>query len=201
MPGRAVCRAAIAARARYLREMQTADGIAWTRRGFLAVSLRLAGTAAVAPAVLAACARSEGSAAGRARFDDAQRVVLDAVLDAFVPPGGAFALGATALGLGARVQRFLATRPPEVTATVRGALVAVEWLSPLLAGRIGRFSTLDAAGREACLRALVASRSDLARRLFAGLKQLAHFTFYSADESWPAIGYEGPWVRRAEPRA
>jgi hypothetical protein len=178
--------------------MASPDQTAWTRRGFLAASLRVAGSVAVAPAVLAACARGAGSAAGLAVFDDAQRAVLDAVLDAFVPSGGAFALGASDVQLGARVQRFVAAQPPDVAVAVRGALFAVEWLSPVLAGRLGRFSALDATGREACLRALVGSRSALARDLYAGLKQLSIFSFYSVDQTWVHVGYEGPWVRRAE---
>ena len=89
----------------------------------------------------------------------------------------------------------------EVIAAVLLALAAVEFGSPLLAGRLTRFSELDLAGRSACLQALCDSRYALPREIYAGLRQLCLFAFYCADASWPALGYDGPWIERPAAKA
>jgi len=50
--------------------------------------------------------------------------------------------------------------------------------------------------RAACIDALCRSRVGLLREVYAGLKQLCFFTFYAIDATWPAVGYDGPWVGR-----
>jgi len=118
------------------------------------------------------------------------------VAEAFVPSGGAFAPGAREVGLARRIDALAAAQGPDVIRGLRGGLWLVDLASPLLAGRLGRFSGLPLDDRTACLQALLESPIALAREVFAGLKQLSLFTFYAVDESWPATGYEGPWVRR-----
>jgi hypothetical protein len=76
------------------------------------------------------------------------------------------------------------------------ALLLVEWGSPLASGRVARFSRLGPDERAACIHALCRSRVGLLREVYAGLKQLCFFTFYAIDATWPAVGYDGPWVGR-----
>lgn len=170
---------------------------ALTRRLLLRRSLQLAGVAAAAPAFVAACVRGDETVSEDASvFDVAARRTLASVADAFVPRGGAFPLGAIDVDLAGRIERFVAGSAPDLEGPLRGALLVVEWASPLLVGRFARFSSLDLDGRTACLDALVRSRFALARDAFAGLKQLVTFQFYAVDEVFPSVGYEGPWVQR-----
>jgi hypothetical protein len=171
---------------------------ALSRRVFLRRSLRAVGALALLPGLELACAPGgEARApADLAVVGPGEWAVLDAVADAFVPAGGAFEAGARSVELPRRIDRFLAGEAPETVQGVASALWVVEWVSPLLAGRPGRFSRMDLADRTRCIEALMQSRLAIAREIYAGLKQLCLFQFYAADASWPAIGYDGPWVGR-----
>lgn len=171
--------------------------LALTRRVLLRRSLQIAGAAAAAPAFVAACVRGDGTGDDAAAvFDASARRTLASVADAFVPRGGAFPLGAIDVDLAGRIERYVATSAPDLEGALRGALLVVEWASPLLAGRFARFSSLDLDARTSCLEALLHSRLALARDAFVGLKQLVTFQFYAVDEVFPSVGYEGPWVQR-----
>jgi hypothetical protein len=169
-----------------------------TRRAFLARSLRAAGGLAALPLLAPGCSPARRGAAPPAlrALSPGEWEVLGAVADTVVPRGGAFALGAADVGLAARIDGFLAEQDPELAGGVRGALWLLEYGAPLLAGRLARFSRLDADARSEVFGALP-RRFGLARRVFTGLRQLCLFSFYSLPESWPALGYEGPWVRPA----
>lgn len=154
------------------------------------------------PGLGVACAPSDRSRApsGLRVLDAAQWALLDAVADTFVPRGGAFELGARDVDLARRIDALLADAAPAVRDGLGAALLVVEWVAPLAAGRIGRFSGLDEAGRAASIDALRASRFGLLRDVYAGLKQACLFSFYAVDASWAATGYDGPLVGRAAAR-
>jgi len=167
-----------------------------TRRTFLGRSLQAAGALAALPALAyAPCALASPSEALLA-FGPSELPILEAVAATFVPAGGAFATGAADVDLARRVDALVAAQGPDVVRGVRGALWVVELASPLLAGRVTRFRSLPPPERTRCLAALMESRLALARDVFAGLRQLCLFSFYSQDASWAATGYDGPWVRR-----
>ena len=167
-----------------------------SRRVFLRRSLYAAGALAVVPGLAVGCARDDAALApGDLRvLDAAEWALLGAVADTFIPHGGAFELGARDVELPRRIDAFLAGERPAVLRGVSAALLVVEWASPLAAGRFARFSQLDAEARAACVAALCKSRVGLLRDVYAGLKQLCMFTFYAIDATWPALGYDGPWV-------
>jgi hypothetical protein len=171
-----------------------------TRRVFLSRSLRALGALATLPLVAPGCSKSPLAPvpSDLRVFTAGEFEVLSAVADTLVPRGGAFPVGATDVGLAARIDRFLAAQDPAVVKGLRGALTILEYGGGLLAGRVGRFSRMDAGARTAVLRALP-HRFETARQIYAGLKQLCLFLFYCTDESWPAIGYDGPWVGRKVP--
>lgn len=161
-----------------------------TRRVFLSRSLVVLGAAA-APA----CTPGPGAEAppGLRVLSAGQWQVLAAAADAFIPRGGAFPVGAADLDLARRVDAYLAQNDPALASGLAGALLLLEWLGGPLAGRLGRFSRMDAAGRAAVLEALPRS-FGLPRRVHGGLKQVCTFLFYAQPESWQGIGYDGPWV-------
>jgi hypothetical protein len=171
-----------------------------SRRTFLRRSLQLAGAAATWPMLGTTGCAEDGSriaSPGEGGILGASaRATLEAVAETLVPSGGPFAAGAREVELAARVERLVAEAPPELQRGFRGALLVVEWASPLLAGRLARFSTLPIDQRLVCVRALVESRLDLAREVYAGLKQICLFVFYAQDASWSSLGYDGPWIHR-----
>jgi len=168
-----------------------------TRRVFLARSLQALGLLAVGPA----CSPSPELPAAPPDlrlFEPGQAQVLAAVAEAFVPRGGSFAVGASDVGLVARIDAYLAEADPELAEGLRGGLLLLEWAAPLAAaGRLGRFSRLDAEGRAAVLAALP-RRLDAFRQLYAGLKQLCLFLFYATPGGWRGTGYDGPWVEAGQ---
>lgn len=168
-----------------------------TRRVFLRRSVRAAGALAALPALGAACVPGrpdEPTPEGLRVLDAGEHRVLAAVTDAFVPEGGVFEAGAATVGLATRIDALLVDEPPGVVAGLRSALALVEWAGGPYAGHLGRFSRLGPGARGDVLGALAASRFDLAREIFAGLKQLCLFAFYAQDASWPGVGYAGPWL-------
>ena len=171
-----------------------------TRRVFLSRSLRALGALATLPLVAPACSKvpSAPVPADLHVFTSGEYEILSAVADTLVPRGGAFPLGASDVGLAARIDLFLARQDPAIVKGLRGALLILEYGGGAMAGRIGRFSRMGAEGRAAVFSALP-HRFGIARQIYVGLKQLCLFLFYSVDESWALIGYDGPWVGRKVP--
>jgi hypothetical protein len=170
-----------------------------TRRALLGRSLAALGAVAALPGVAPACARSAPAPAGLRVLAPGEWQVLDALADTVIPRGGPFPLGAADVGLAARIDALLAAQPAQLAGGVRGALLLLEYGAPLLTGRLARFSALGAEERAAVFGALP-GRFGLARRVYAGLRGLCLFAFYALPESWPAIGYDGPWVAGREAR-
>ncbi|MBI2568847.1 MAG: hypothetical protein HYV63_17650 [Candidatus Schekmanbacteria bacterium] len=80
---------------------------------------------------------------------------------------------------------------------VTDALLLIEYLAVVTRGRA--FSRLAAEDRRTRLLAMSTSRFALSRAAFQGIKVLVCFFYYTCDETWPQIGYDGPWVARAKP--
>ena len=83
--------------------------------------------------------------------------------------------------------------PAWLRAEIRLLLTAAEHAVPALALRLGRLSTLPAPARQECLVRLSAG-GPVRRLLYRGLRDLCMLGYYQRPESWPALGYWGPWV-------
>lgn len=169
-----------------------------SRRLFLRRSLHAVSALAVVPGLTLGCAPVAGVRApdDLRVLDAAAWTMLGVVADTLIPRGGAFEVGAIDVDLATRADAFLAGESDAVLRGLSAALLVVEWGSPLLSGRVARFSELGGDARHACIEALLHSRVGLLREVYAGLKQLCFFTFYAIDATWPAVGYDGPWVER-----
>jgi len=171
-----------------------------SRRVFLRRSLYAAGALALAPGLAVGCAQGDvaRAPADLRALDPAAWALLDVVADTFIPRGGAFELGARDVDLARRIDAYLADESVAVRRGLSAALLFVEWGSPLVCGRVARFSRLGPDERAASIDALRHSRIGLLRDVYAGLKQLCFFTFYAIDAVWPALGYDGPWIGRKQ---
>jgi hypothetical protein len=173
-----------------------------SRRVFLRRSLHTVGTLAAVPGLTLGCAPAADVRApdNLHVLDAAEWAMLGVIADTLIPRGGAFEVGALDVDLATRADAFLADESDAVLRGLSAALQVVEWGSPLLSGRVARFSEIGSADRHACIEALLHSRVGLLREVYAGLKQLCFFTFYAIDATWLAVGYDGPWVERKQVR-
>lgn len=124
-----------------------------------------------------------------------------AILDAFIAHEDGLLPEPVSIGALAELDRLLARLPPEDARRVRALLAIVEWAPPFLLGRRGRrfwrrFTRLDLPARRAALEALGTSRIAALRAGYTALKALVMLAYWTREEAWPAIGYDGPWLGR-----
>jgi hypothetical protein len=120
--------------------------------------------------------------------------LLRAVLDALVPRGGAFPLGAADTDVDAALVRYFGSLHRLGPVGLRLVLVAIEY-GAVVFERTKPLSQLDADGRERALAAWEESRLWPRRRLIESVKLLALMHFYEKPEAWAAIGYDDAYLR------
>jgi hypothetical protein len=120
---------------------------------------------------------------------------LSAVLDALVPRGGPFPLGAADTDLAAALSRYFASLHPLGPLGLRLLLLALEY-GPVVFEWTRPFSQLGPDERARALAAWERSRLGLRRQLIASLKLLALMHFYERPEVWWGIGYDDAHLRR-----
>ena len=179
--------------------MSGAPGLRATRRGFL----RLAGASAALGGLAQLRALPAGAAAAAAPdavrfFGDRERELLTLVVERMVDTGEPGAPAVRATRTLDTIDALCRALDPAVTAALPALVRLVEWGPLLFDGRLARFSTLDEAGRDAHLRGWMESRIGLRRMGFLALRNLALLGYWSQDETWPLIGYQGPLLRRGE---
>lgn len=173
-----------------------------TRRLFLRRSLLAFGALAAAPAMTAkAVAKTADTVINTPPLivlsEESYRI-LSAVGDTVIPHGGAFPLGALDVDLAARIDSYLDPDDAELMQGVRGALMFIEHKAPALANMTGTFSSLSAENREKLFLTLRDTGGD-ATAVYAALRGLCLFYFYTHEHVWPGIGYDGPMVKRGRP--
>ena len=99
-----------------------------------------------------------------------------------------------------RIDEEAWSAPDAVRSDLKAAIQLLEHLPPVF-GFAGRLSMLAPDARVACLEAY--SRSSLTPLVQASiaLKQMAHLFYFANDETWGAIGFDGPWVKTPKPPA
>lgn len=116
--------------------------------------------------------------------------VLGAAARSIVGPGGAALIDAGTVDVAGRADAFLAGAP-ELAEPVGGALLLLEFgIWPVL-GKLRPFTALPEAARSAVLAECMASRLELKRRIFAGVRALALLSFYAAPEARALARYPG----------
>jgi len=172
------------------------------RRGFLALSLTIGGSAGLAGIAglraLPATAVGEGAAGAGAFFSAREREILAAVVARMVETGDprAPALEDTrALDV---IDGACADLAPELTGLLPMALRLFEWWPFLFELRFRRFSDLGPEAQDASLEGWMRSRFAVRRTAFLALRNLALLGWWSQEETWPLIGYRGPLLAAKE---
>jgi hypothetical protein len=75
-------------------------------------------------------------------------------------------------------------------------LAYLEHFAPIGCGLMSRFTHLSTSDQDRVLASVEASRSDLLRAGFEGLKALVFMGYYRDPRTWRALGYDGPFVGR-----
>lgn len=163
------------------------------RRGFL----RLAGAMAAAGLVPSGCAGvpsafAPGPDVTLEALSPREYATLTAAATQLVGPPGAALIDGREVDVGRLADALLATNPA-LASPIGQALALLEFgVWPLLP-KVRTFTGLDAAGRDAVLADLAASRVSLKRVLFGGVRALALTAFYGAPASRALTGYPGPF--------
>ncbi len=126
-----------------------------------------------------------------------QLVIVRAAVEAIVPADGDLP-GGIELGIHQRVDEEVWAQSDDFREDFASALQLLEHTPPLF-GYLGRFSHLSLQQREAFLNRILSRGPRLASQALNGLRQLVLFLYYSQDPTWPAIGYDGPWIRTERP--
>lgn len=75
-------------------------------------------------------------------------------------------------------------------------LAYLEHFAPIGCGLMSRFTHLSTSDQDRVLASVEASRSDLLRAGFEGLKALVFMGYYRDPRTWRVLGYDGPFVGR-----
>ena len=166
--------------------------------------------AALGPAMLAlqqlpargAWGGGMGSIAGSATPAEAARVLdeddadlLMAIVERMVWTGEPSAPAPREIGTLASIEAALTTLDETLVEELRLALRLVEYWPVLMEWRFERFRSLSAQAQDQSLEGWRRSRIETRRRVFYALRNLSLLGYWSRDETWPLIGYPGPWVR------
>ena len=94
------------------------------------------------------------------------------------------------------VDGYVASMDAPVRRDLLQFLGYIEQVAPFSVGLFSRFTRLAASDQDRVLAALEASRSDLFRGGFQGIKALIFMGYYRDPRTWKIIGYDGPQVGR-----
>lgn len=119
---------------------------------------------------------------------------MHALLDALVAHEDGTLPDPRAIGAVPALDDQLARLPRTDAIAMRALLVGMEWGTLPFGGR--RFSGMDVGARRAMLDAWSRSRWLGLRTAFTALKSLGMLAYWTRPETWPAIGYDGPWLGR-----
>ena len=164
-----------------------------TRRSFL----RLAGGTAALTALANVRALPAGAAAAAQAprfFAPRDAEILTQVVERMVETGEPAAPAVRETATVATIDALCASLDPGVTAPLPALLRLVEWGPLLFEGRPVRFTALDPAARDGALEGWMRSRFAWRRTGFYALRNLALLGYWSQDETWPLIGYQGPLI-------
>ena len=116
-----------------------------------------------------------------------QGVVLSAFATRVLPEGATFDL--------AFVDGYLATLHPTDQRDIGVLIGYLEHLAPVAGANLRRFTNLPPGEQDSVLEGLEASRINLLRAGFQGLRAIVFMSYYRTPVAWRAIGYDGPIMR------
>lgn len=95
------------------------------------------------------------------------------------------------IGLPEKIDNFISSQIFFVKEMMRTALKVLEYL-PYFRFKFKKFSELSDEEAEKILLSLRESRLTPLKGIYLGMKSVINFMYYSSEEVWKYIGYEGP---------
>jgi hypothetical protein len=163
-----------------------------SRRGFLGLTGAAAGLAGLArlhavPPASAAPVRVPGPRF----FDDTETAILRQVMERMLDTGLPEAPRVGDTRAVETVDTLCGQLDPEVSGPLPLLLRAFEYGPIVLDFTFSRFTHMTDTEKDASLNAWMTSRFHLRRLAFLALRNLCLLGYYSQEETWPLIGYEG----------
>ncbi len=125
--------------------------------------------------------------------------IVDAIADAMIlETENAPLPRPSRLGIAARVDGMLAGIHPAIQDQTVLLFRVFEHATLPFGLRASRFTKLPHAEQRAYLLGWADSRLEFRRMAFQALKMFVYATYYTFDETWAHVGYDGPWVGRFE---
>ncbi len=118
--------------------------------------------------------------------------VIEAIFDALIAHEGGALPDPRRCGAIEEFWRNVERLPRADRRALAAFVAALEWLP----GPGRRLSRMPLRARRAFLRRLLRSPVRIVRALLRGLASLVFFSYYTREATWPAIGYDGPWLGR-----
>ena len=161
------------------------------RRTLLKIIATLVVTAG---AGLGGCTRVPTMPAGLKFLDEATYPVVKAFAARILPPGGAFAQGADDIDVLRYFDTIVSSQPPETQKDMRSGILLLEYRALLFRLSGKRFTRMSPDLQDAYLKSWETGTVALFRGIFRGYKKICCLGFFSKEEVWPHIGYDGRWV-------
>lgn len=137
----------------------------------------------------------EERAAQEGPLSGTDALMLETLVDALLPAGGAFAVGARDTPVSSELQAYFCKMLPGGPITLALMLRALNY-GPLLFGpRPARFVSLSADDRQAYLAGFERARFAPRRQLIAALKLVTMLHFYDYPQVQQAIHHDGSYLR------
>jgi hypothetical protein len=169
-----------------------------TRRGFLRLTGATLALAGLANLRVLPAAGALPAVAGRRFFSPADAERLTAIVERMVASDDPTAPAVRETRAVETIDSLCRVLDPGATRLLPVLLRLVDWGPLLFELRPSRFSALTDAEKDAHLAGWMRSRLRWRRLAFLALRNLSFLGYYSQAETWPAIGYAGPLLRRPE---
>ncbi len=172
----------------------------WTtrvgRRRFLQASASgvvLLGIGAVLPN---GCSRYPKPAVPLQFLNSREYAMLSVLAERLLGVAGLLGVGPDQVDVGRNCDALVASLDAELRAQLRSALRVFEHGTYLFDLRRKRFTSLPPDQQQQYLAGWMNSTLGVRRTVFRVLKALVVAGFYQEPRTWPAVGYDGPWLGR-----
>ncbi len=179
------------------RESATAAGYGLSRRGFLCRGAMTAGLVTFSRLHFPTPTVAQPTAdAGLRVFSAHEAEVLTAIVERMVNNEAADMPAVAATRTIATIDQAVLQLESSLRSQLRWLLVIFQWGPPVFLGKLRTFTGLSPDERDEYIRDWAASRFATRRLAFRALKNLSMLGYYSQDETWAGIHYDGPWAPR-----
>lgn len=128
-------------------------------------------------------------------LSDREYQILKAACERIIPQANEI----PGMDLAAKIDTTIGNVSEAIGREFRLLLLVFEYGAPLLGFSWKPFTRMSASEKDRYLAGWERSKFPFKRMGFQALKRSALAAFYGSEESWPKIGYRGPWLNQGYP--